>query len=51
MEQLWQIILDLKSAFNDLTFVDSILTPDELNRYFSGAASHPLFEGAQPYRS
>ncbi|MBB4395072.1 hypothetical protein [Bradyrhizobium sp. ERR14] len=51
VERLWQIILDLKSAFSDLTFVDSILTPDELNRYFSGADSHPLFDSARLYRS
>lgn len=51
VEQLWHVILDLKSAFSDLTFIDAVLSSDELKRYFSGASSHPLFETVDHYRS
>lgn len=51
VENLWQIILGLKAAFGDVTFVDTILTPDELNKYFRRESSHPLFESISAYRS
>ncbi len=51
IEHLWQIILELKSAFSDLMFVDTILTANELNGYFAGTASHPVFESISGYQS
>lgn len=51
VERLWQIILGLKSAFSDITFVDMILTPEELDSYFDGRKSHPVFETIHAYRS
>jgi hypothetical protein len=50
VEALWGIILALKQEFGDVVFIDTILTPAELNELFSGKASHPMFDTIRHYR-
>jgi hypothetical protein len=35
VEQLWQVVLNLNSEFGPVVFVDTILTPSELDAYFA----------------
>ena len=44
VETLWGIILAFKQEFGDVVFIDTIFTPQELNEFFSGRTSHPMFE-------
>jgi hypothetical protein len=50
VEVLWGIILAFKQEFGDVVFIDTIFTSLELNEFFSGRASHPMFETIGHYR-
>lgn len=50
VEALWGIILAFKQEFGDVVFIDTIFTPQELNEFFSGRTSHPMFETVGHYR-
>jgi hypothetical protein len=50
VEVLWNIILAFKQEFGDIVFIETIFTTDELDRYFSGQDSHPMFDTIGHYR-
>ena len=50
VEVLWGIILAFKQEFGDVVFIDTIFTPQELDEFFSGRISHPMFETIGHYR-
>jgi hypothetical protein len=48
-ERLWLILLELRKEFSDVTFVETILIPDELSKYFRGTWSHELLRTVESY--
>lgn len=51
LENIWQNILALRNEYSDVGFIDLILTPDEINSFLSGRATHPMFDTVRHYAS
>jgi uncharacterized protein YerC len=51
VEAIWQNIVALRNEYSDVAFIDIILTPDEINSFLSGRASHPMFDTVRHYAS
>jgi hypothetical protein len=50
IEKLWLVILSLKQHFGDILFIDTILTTDELDRFFRHGDGRQVFEPLEFYR-
>jgi hypothetical protein len=51
VEAIWQNIVALRNEYGDVGFIDLVLTPEEINSFLSGEASHPVFDSVGQYAS
>jgi hypothetical protein len=49
IEMLWNIIVKLRTEFGEVTYIDSMLTSDELAARFSQKSTCQLFDQIRPY--